>query len=67
MDEYAVGRHAVGAAAAVPVLPERLARASARDRAAATVHLQLLWARWYGSTMRASGQSRQGGRRERQA
>ena len=39
-------RRAVGAAAAVPVLPERLARAPARDRAAATVHLQLLRARW---------------------
>jgi hypothetical protein len=38
-------RRSVRAAAAVPALPERLARAPARDGAAAAVHLQLLRAR----------------------
>ena len=40
-------RRRVRAAAAVPVLPERLARAPARDGAVAAVHLQLLRARWW--------------------
>jgi hypothetical protein len=39
-------RRTVRAAAAVPVLPERLACAPARDGAAAAVHLQFVRARW---------------------